>query len=106
MDLRCVLQAVLLPALRFAVVKLQAQKCTLVDKQGEETASALLPPRLLLAEKRPPAIKADVWNVDVGQTCAARIIFLPRQGRHNGKKCVHGHRSRYGSPQAWNEDSF
>lgn len=91
MDLRRVLQAVLFP-LRFTVVKLQAQQCTLADKQGEETSSALLPPRLLLAEKRPPAIKADMWNADVGQTCS-KDNFLPRQGRHNEKKCVHGHRS-------------
>lgn len=91
MDLRRVLQAVLLP-LRFTVVKRQAQQCTLVDKQGEETSSALLPPRLLLGEKRPPAIKADVWNADEGQTCS-KDNFLPWRGRHNGKKCVHGHPS-------------
>lgn len=43
---------------------------------------ASLPPCLLLAEKRLSAVK-----VEVGQTCAVRII-VPHSGYRN--ECVHG----------------
>lgn len=90
MGLRHVLQAVLLP-LRFIVVKLQAQQCTLADKQGEETSSA--PATFAACWKATTCHKG--WRVERWRRTdmCSKDNFLPRQGRHNEKKCVHGHRS-------------
>lgn len=47
------------------------------------TGSAVHTAPLLLLAKRPlPVIRPDMRHIDVGQTCAARII-LPELGRHN-----------------------